>query len=197
MDEAIKHCKQGIGVWNWASSDRNTEPDLVMACSGDTPTLEALAATSILRENFPELKIRFINVVDLLKIESNKKCHKGLTHDEYNRLFTKDKPIIFAFHGYPSLIYQLVYDRDNKNISVHGYEEEGSITTPFDMRVQNKLDRYNLVIDALMHLPQLGDKGIELIKQCQQKLIEHKNYIVEYGQDIEEVRNWKWRQFYN
>lgn len=197
MDEAIKHCKQGIGVWNWASSDKNSEPDLVMACAGDTPTLEALAATSILRENFPELKIRFINVVDLLKIESNEKCPHGLTQDEYNRLFTKDKPIIFAFHGYPSLIYQLVYDRDNKNISVHGYEEEGSITTPFDMRVQNKLDRYNLVIDALMHLPQLGDKGIELIRQCQQKLIEHKNYIVEYGEDIEEVRNWKWKQFYN
>jgi len=131
------------------------------------------------------------------KIESKEKCPNGLTHDEYNKLFTKDKPIIFAFHGYPSLIYQLVYDRDNKNISVHGYEEEGSITTPFDMRVQNKLDRYNLVIDALMHLPQLGDEGIELIKHCQQKLIEHKNYIVEYGEDIEEVKNWKWKQFYN
>lgn len=193
MEEAVKHCSNGIGIWNFASNDQDVEPDLVMACAGETPTLESLAATSILRENFPELKIRFVNVVDLMKLESNVKHPHGLTDDEYNSLFTKDKPIIFNFHGYPTLIHQLIYNRQNKNIHVHGYLEEGTITTPFDMRVQNKIDRYNLVIDALKYLPQLGNRSSRLIQECKDKLIEHKLYIKEYGEDLEEVRNFKWK----
>ncbi len=193
MDEAIKHCTNGIGIWDFASNDQDSEPDLIMACAGDTPTLEALAATSIIRENFPEIKIRFVNVVDLMRLESNSKHPHGLSDDEYNSLFTKDKPIIFAFHGYPSLIHQLVYNRVNQNIHVHGYQEEGTITTPFDMRVQNKIDRYNLVISALKYLPQLGNRGSRLVQWCKNKLIEHKLYIKEYGEDLEEIRNWKWK----
>ncbi len=193
MNEAVKHCTEGIGIWDFASNDQNEEPDLIMACAGETPTLESLAATSILRENFPEIKIRFINVVDIMRLESNTKHPHGLTDYEYDSLFTKNKPIIFNFHGYPSLIHQLVYNRQNKNIHVHGYQEEGTITTPFDMRVQNKIDRYNLVIDSLKYLPQLGNRGSRLIQECRNKLIEHKLYISEYGEDLEEVRNWKWK----
>ena len=193
MDEAVKHCTNGIGIWGFASNDQKQNPDLVMACAGDTPTVEALAATKILRENFPELKIRFVNVVDLMRLESNKKHPHGLTDSDYDLIFTKDKPIIFAFHGYPSLIHQLVYSRTNQNIHVHGYQEEGTITTPFDMRVQNKLDRFNLVIDALKYLPDLGDRGASLIQWCKDKLVEHKNYIQEYGEDLEEIKNWSWK----
>ena len=193
MDEAVIHCTNGIGIWNFASNDQNEEPDLVMACAGDTPTIEALAATSILRNNFPEIKVRFVNVVDLMKLESNNRHPHGLTDEEYNFIFTKNKPIIFAFHGYPSLIHQLVYNRDNQNIHVHGYQEEGTITTPFDMRVQNKLDRFNLVIDALRYLPQLGNKSSNLVQWCKDKLVEHKNYIHEYGEDLPEVVNWEWK----
>ena len=192
MDEAVKHCTHGIGIWDWASNDQDSEPDLVMACAGDTPTLEALAATSILRKNFPEIKIRFVNVVDLMRLESNTKHPHGLTDSDYNSIFTKDKPIIFAFHGYASLIHQLVYNRDNENIHVHGYQEEGTITTPFDMRVQNKIDRFNLVIDALRYLPSLGNRGSRLTSWCKDKLVEHANYIREYGEDLPEVRDWKW-----
>jgi len=193
MDQAIKHCTNGIGIWDWASNDQNAEPDLIMACAGDTPTLEALAATSILRENFPEIKIRFVNVVDLMRLESNSKHPHGLTDLDYNSIFTKDKPIIFAFHGYASLIHQLVYNRENENIHVHGYQEEGTITTPFDMRVQNKLDRFNLVIDALKYLPELGNRGSRLIQWCKDKLVEHKHYIKENGEDLPEIKNWKWK----
>lgn len=195
MEEAIKHCSNGIGIWDFASNDQDVEPDLIMACAGETPTLEALAATAILRENFKELKIRFVNVVDLMKLESNTKHPHGLTDNEYNALFTKDKPIIFNFHGYPSLIHQLIYNRENKNIHIHGYQEEGTITTPFDIRVQNKIDRYNLVIDALKYLPNLGNRSSRLIQECKNKLIEHKLYVQEYGEDMEEVRNFKWQNF--
>jgi len=193
IEEAVNHCTQGIGIWDWASNDQDAEPDLVMACAGETPTLEALAATSILRENFPELKIRFVNVVDLMKLESHTKHPHGLTNAEYDAIFTKDKPIIFNFHGYPHLIHQLAYNRTNEDLHVHGYQEEGTITTPFDMRVQNKVDRFNLVIDALKYLPQLGNRSSRLIQWCKNKLVEHKNYIAEYGEDLEEVRNWKWQ----
>ena len=193
MDEAVKHCTNGIGIWGFASNDQKQTPDLIMACAGDTPTLEALAATKILRKNFPELKIRFVNVVDLMKLESNTKHPHGLSDSDYDLIFTKDKPIIFAFHGYPSLIHQLVYNRTNQNIHVHGYQEEGTITTPFDMRVQNKLDRFNLVIDAIKYLPDLGDRGASLVQWCKNKLIEHKNYISEYGEDLEEIKNWSWK----
>ena len=193
MEEAVNHCTQGVGIWDWASNDQDSEPDLVMACAGETPTLESLAATSILRENFPELKIRFVNVVDLMKLESHTKHPHGLTNSEYDAIFTKDKPIIFNFHGYPHLIHQLAYNRTNEDLHVHGYQEEGTITTPFDMRVQNKVDRFNLVIDALKYLPQLGNRSSRLIQWCKNKLVEHKNYIAEYGEDLEEVRNWKWQ----
>ena len=193
MEEAVKHCTKGIGIWDWASTDNGENPDIIMACCGDTPTLETLAAVSILKENYPELKIRVINVVDLMKLESNTKHPHGLTEDEYDMLFTKDKPIIFAFHGYPSLIHQLVYRRENKNIHVHGYKEEGTITTPFDMRVQNELDRYHLVMDALKYLDILGDRRASLNEWCISKLLEHKAYIRDYGEDMPIVKNWKWQ----
>lgn len=189
MEQAVKHCTEGIGIWNFASNDRGEEPDIVMACCGDTPTLETLAATSILRNYFKDLKIRVVNVVDLMKLQSSIDHPHGLTDEEYDMLFTKDKPIIFAFHGYASLIHQLVYKRNNKNIHVHGYIEEGTITTPFDMRVQNQLDRFHLVMDALKYLP-LGNKGADLNQWCQDKLVEHKEYIKENGTDLPEIKNW-------
>lgn len=192
MDQAVKHCKQGIGIWEWASNDCGQEPDIVMACCGDTPTLETMAAVTILRDEMPELKIRVVNVVDLFKLDSSTHHPHGLTDDEYDAIFTKDKPIIFAFHGYPTLIHELTYERNNRNISVHGYQEEGTITTPFDMRVQNKIDRFNLVKDAILHLPQLGNRGSFLIQKMNDKLVAHKEYIAEYGQDLEEIRDWEW-----
>lgn len=197
MDEAIKHCTKGVSIWKFASNDADQEPDLVMACCGDTPTLETLAATSILRNHFPELKIRVVNVVDLMKLQSINKHPHGLSDEEYNNLFTKDKPIIFAFHGYPDLIHQLTYNRDNQDLHVHGYIEEGTITTPFDMRVQNKIDRYHLVIDALNHLPELKNKSSSFIQSCQDKLIEHQEYIKEYGVDMKEISNWTWEKAMN
>ena len=192
MKEAIKHCTKGLGRWDFASNDEGCEPDLIMACAGETPTIEALAATKILRENFSDLKIRFINVVDLMKLQSHENHPHGLEDAEYDNLFTKDKPIIFAFHGYPNLIHELTYKRHNQNMHVHGYLEEGTITTTFDMKVQNKLDRYNLVIDALKYLDKLGDKSSALNEWCKNKLIEHKEYIKEYGEDMPEIKNWKW-----
>ena len=190
----VKHCTQGIGIWDWASNDCGEEPDLVMACCGDTPTLETMAAVTILRDEMPELKIRVVNVVDLFKMESDHKHPHGLSDAEYDAIFTKDKPVIFAFHGYPTLIHELTYERNNHNISVHGYQEEGTITTPFDMRVQNQIDRFNLVKDAIMHLPQLGNRGSFLIQKMNDKLVAHKQYIAEYGQDMEEIRNWEWHK---
>ena len=192
MDEAIKHCTKGLGIWKFASNDDGSEPDLVMACAGETPTMETLAAVKILRENFKNLKIRVINVVDLMKLESNEDHPHGLTDEEYDNLFTKDKPIIFAFHGYPHLIHQLAYKRHNNNLHVHGYIEEGTITTTFDMKVQNKLDRFHLVIDALKYLPELGEKRANLTEWCKDKLIEHKEYIHEYGEDLPEIKDWTW-----
>lgn len=192
MSDAIKHCTKGLGRWDFASNDDGCEPDLVMACAGETPTIEALAATKILRENFSDLKIRFINVVDLMKLQSHENHPHGLEDAEYDNLFTKDKPIIFAFHGYPNLIHELTYKRHNQNMHVHGYLEEGTITTTFDMKVQNKLDRYNLVIDALKYLDKLGDKSSALNEWCKNKLIEHKEYIKEYGEDMPEIKNWNW-----
>ena len=194
MDEAIKHCSKGVSIWKFASNDAYTDPDIVLACCGDTPTLEILAATSILRNHFPDLKIRVVNVVDLMKLESHTKHPHGLTDPEYDALFTEDKPILFAFHGYPTLIHQLTYNRHNRNLHVHGYQEEGTITTPFDMRVQNKIDRYNLVISALELLPNLGNKRSDLIEYCQDKLIEHKEYIHTHGIDLPEVSTWTWKE---
>ena len=194
MEQAVIHCTQGIGIWDWASNDQGQEPDLVMACCGDTPTLEALAAVTILREHLPELKVRFINVVDLMKMESHENHPHGLTDDEFDALFTKDNPVVFAFHGYPKLIHELTHGRHNEqNFFVHGYLEEGTITTAFDMRVQNHIDRFSLVKEALKHLPQLGNKAGHLAQQMNDLLVKHKNYIAEYGQDIPEVLEWEWK----
>lgn len=191
MDQAVKHCTQGIGIWDWASNEQGDEPDVVIACCGDTPTLEALAAVTILRENMPEIKIRFINVVDLMKLQSHDKHPHGLTDTEFDTLFTKDKPIIFAFHGYPTLIHELLYHRRNRDLYVCGYQEEGTITTPFDMRVQNEIDRFHLVQQVIYHLPQLGNRGAYLVQKMNDKIVEHKQYIAEYGEDLPEIRDWK------
>ena len=192
MEEAVIHCTEGIGIWKWASNDEGNEPDIVFACCGDTPTLEVLAATSILREHFKEIKIRVVNVVDLMRLQSEQVHPHGLSDDDYDAIFTKDKPIIFAFHGYPHLIHQLTYNRHNQDLHVHGYQEEGTITTPFDMRVQNEIDRYHLVLSALKRLPKLGNRGAILNQICQDKLVMHKQYIEEFGKDMPEIINWKW-----
>ena len=192
MEQAVKHCTQGVSIWDWASNDAGEEPDLVIACCGDTPTLEALAATTILRDALPNLKIRFVNVVDLMKLQPHGMHPHGLTDADYDAIFTKDKPIIFKFHGYPTLIHELTYTRHNKNLHVFGYIEEGTITTPFDMRVQNKIDRFDLVKTAITVLPQLGNKGSALFQQMNDLLVKHKNYIAEVGEDIPEVKDWVW-----
>lgn len=193
MSQAVKHCTMGVSIWDFASNDQDSDPDIVLACAGETPTLESLAAVSILRELVPDIKIRFINVVDLMKLQPKSRHPHGLSDEEFNLLFTKDKPIIFAFHGYPTLIHEFMYERVNKNLFVAGYNEEGSITTPFDMRVQNEIDRYHLVIDVMKKLSNLGSKATYIIQQMNEKLIEHKEYITTYGIDMEEIRDWKWQ----
>jgi xylulose-5-phosphate/fructose-6-phosphate phosphoketolase len=193
MDAAVKHCAEGIGIWQWASNDQGAAPDVVMACCGDVPTLETLAAVSIMREHLPELKIRVVNVVDLMKLQPQSEHPHGLSDVDFDELFTTDKPIIFAFHAYPWLIHRLTYRRTNHdNMHVRGYKEEGTITTPFDMTVLNDLDRFHLVMDTIDRLPQTGDKGTTLKQQLKDKLIEHKQYINKNGQDMPEIRNWKW-----
>ena len=192
-EEAKIHCTKGIGIWPWASNDQNEEPDVIMACCGDTPTLETIAAISILNKELPNIKIRCINIVDLMKLESPTKHPHALSDEEYNLLFTKNKPIIFTYHGYPTLIHELTYLRTNRNISVHGYLEEGTITTPFDMRVQNKIDRFHLVQDVIEHLPKQGSKEIYLMEEMKNKIITHNAYIRENGEDMPEIKNWKWK----
>lgn len=193
MDEAVSECSQGLSIWQWASNDQGSEPDVVMVGCGETPTLEALAATSIIRENLPEIKVRFVNVIDLFKLKPSQEHPHGLTDVEYDTIFTKDKPIIFAFHGYPTVIHELTYRRHNRDLHVRGYQEEGSITTPFDMRVQNKIDRFHLVIDALNAIKGYGDKKAYLIQKMQDTLVRHKQHIDDFGEDIPEVRDWKWK----
>lgn len=185
MEESKKHFEKGVGIWEFASKEN---PDIIIVSAGDTPTIEALAGVKLLNKYFPEIKVRFINVINLLKLDKNHP--NGLNDEEFDELFTKDKPIIFNFHGYPSLIRSLVFNRTNRNFIIHGYEEEGTITTPFDMRVRNCIDRYHLVIDAIEKL-NLGEKGDETIKELQEKLNYHTKYISENGIDIEEIRNWK------
>lgn len=192
MEQAVKHCTQGVGIWEWASNDQGQEPDIVMACCGDTPTLETLAAVTILTHELPELKIRVVNVVDLMKLQPHNMHPHGMMDEEFDMIFTKDKPILFAFHGYHTLVHELTYRRHNNNIHVRGYKEEGTITTPFDMRVRNELDRFSLVIGAVNLLPELGNKGAYLIQQMKDKLVEHRNYINDNGVDMPEITSWKW-----
>ncbi len=193
MDAAIKHCTAGVGVWEWASNDENAEPDVVMACAGDVPTLETLAAVDILRQNFVDLKIRVVNIVNLMKLQPVREHPHGLSDNDFDSIFTTDKPIIFAFHGYPWLIHRLTYRRTNHdNIHVRGYKEEGTTTTPFDMVVLNDLDRFHLVIDVIVRVPQLEKTGAHVRQKMRDKLIEHKAYINEFGDDMPEILNWKW-----
>jgi xylulose-5-phosphate/fructose-6-phosphate phosphoketolase len=193
MDAAVKHCTAGIGIWEWASNDRGAEPDVVMACAGDVPTLETLAAVSILRKQLPDLKIRVVNVVDLMKLQPTSEHPHGLGDADFDALFTKNKPIIFAYHGYPWLIHRLTYRRTNHdNLHVRGYKEEGTITTPFDMTVRNDLDRFHLAQDVIDRLPQLGASAAYLKQELRDTLIAHREYIRTYGQDMPEVRNWTW-----
>jgi xylulose-5-phosphate/fructose-6-phosphate phosphoketolase len=195
MPGAVVHCTKGIGIWEWASNDGGVDPDVVMACAGDVPTLETLGAVSILRKHLPDLKIRVINVVDLMKLQSSTEHPHGLNDKDFDSLFTKNKPIIFAFHGYPWLIHRLTYRRTNHdNLHARGYKEEGTITTPFDMTVLNDLDRFHLVMDVIDRVPQLAGRGDYLKQEMQNKLIEHKQYIRLHGQDMPEVRNWRWGQ---
>lgn len=193
MDAAIKHCTAGIGIWEWASNDRGGEPDVVLACAGDIPTLEILAAASILRKQLPELRVRVINVVDLMTLQQKEEHPHGLSDKQFDALFTVDKPIIFAYHGYPWLIHRLTYRRTNHdNLHVRGYKEEGTTTTPFDMVVLNDLDRYHLVMDVIDRVPGLAVKAAYLRQQMRDKRIEHKHYIYEHGEDMPEIRNWTW-----
>lgn len=200
MDAAVKHCAAGIGIWEWAShykdgkANETLEPDVVMACCGDVPTLEILAAVKILREHFPELKIRVVNVVDLMRLQSQNEHPHGLNDHEFDQLFTCDKPVIFAFHAYPALIHKLTYRRTNHaNFHVRGYIEEGTITTAFDMTVLNNMDRFHLVMATIDRLPQTGERGIYLKQKLQEKLIEHRLYINKHGQDMPEIRDWQWK----
>jgi xylulose-5-phosphate/fructose-6-phosphate phosphoketolase len=193
MEDAVKHCTEGIGIWEWASNDRDSEPDAVMVCCGDVPTLETLGAVSILREHLPELKLRVVNVVDLMKLQPQTEHPHGLSDPDFDALFTIDKPVIFAFHGYPWLIHRLTYRRTNHpNIHVRGYKEEGTITTPFDMTVMNDLDRFHLTMDVIDRIPKIRNRGVYLKQELKGKLIEHKEYIAKNGQDLPEIRNWKW-----
>jgi len=193
MEAAIKHCSEGIGIWNWASTDQGSEPDVVMACAGDVPTLETLAAVDILRRRFPELKIRVINTVDLMTLQPRSEHPHGLPDKEFDTLFTTDKPIIFAFHGYPWLIHRLTYRRTNhNNLHVRGYKEEGTTTTPFDMVVLNDLDRFHLVMDVIERVPKLKAIGAQVLQEMLDRVIGHKQYIIEHGDDMPEIHNWKW-----
>jgi len=194
MDQAIKHCTSGIGIWEWASNDKGTEPDVIMACCGDVPTVETLAAVEILRDLVPDLKIRVINVVDLMTLQPKEEHPHGLSDYDFDTLFTTNKPIIFAYHGYPWLIHRLTYRRTNhKNLHVRGYKEEGTTTTPFDMLVRNDLDRFDLVSDVINRVPKLGYLAAYTKQFVRDKLIEHKEYIGKYGQDMPDIRNWKWK----
>ncbi|HTG00814.1 MAG TPA: phosphoketolase family protein, partial [Nitrospirota bacterium] len=194
MESAVRHCSSGIGIWEWASNDRGVDPDVVMACCGDVPTLETLAAVELLHEYAPELRIRVINVVDLMTLQPQEEHPHGLSSREFDTLFTTDKPIIFAYHGYPWLIHRLTYRRTNhKNLHVRGYKEEGTTTTPFDMVVRNDLDRFHLAADVVDRVPKLASIAAYAKQFVRDKLIEHREYIIKYGQDMPEIREWTWK----
>ncbi len=196
MDQAVKHCTEGIGIWNWASNDQHGEPDVVMACCGDVPTLETLAAVDLMRRELPELKVRVINVVDLMRLQPPSEHPHGLPDAEFDALFPPDTPTVFAFHGYPSLIHVLAYRRHNHNhLHVRGYKEEGTTTTPFDMTVRNDLDRFHLVGDVIDRVPKLGPRTAYLKQSLRDKLVDHENYIRIHGDDIPEVRDWRWGKY--
>jgi xylulose-5-phosphate/fructose-6-phosphate phosphoketolase len=193
MDAAIRHCTAGVGIWEWASNDKGSEPDVVMACAGDTPTLETLAAVDLTRRHFPELKVRVVNVVDLMKLEPSSEHPHGLSDPDFDSLFTTNKPIIFAYHGYPSLIHRLTYRRKNHvNLHVRGYKEEGTTTTPFDMVVRNDLDRFHLVMDVIDRVPKLGAQAAYAKQELRDRLLEHQEYIRSRGEDLPSVAQWKW-----
>jgi len=193
MDSAVKHCTAGIGIWEWASNDKGGEPDVVMACAGDVPTLETLAAVEILRQHVPDIKIRVINVVDLMTLQPQEEHPHGLSNKDFDTLFTTDKPVIFAYHGYPWLIHRLTYRRTNhKNLHVRGYKEEGTTTTPFDMVVLNDLDRFHLAADVIDRVPKFGHVAAYMKQFIRDRLIEHREYITRHGQDMPEIINWKW-----
>jgi xylulose-5-phosphate/fructose-6-phosphate phosphoketolase len=193
MDQAIKHCSAGLGIWEWAGNDKGAEPDVVMACCGDVPTLETLAAVELIRRHVPELKVRVVNVVNLMTLQSPDEHPHGLPHGDFDALFTKDRPVIFAFHGYPWLIHRLAYRRTNhENFHVHGYREEGTTTTPFDMAVLNQLDRFSLISDVINRVPKLGERAAYAQQAIREKLIDHRHYIAEHGDDMPEIRDWQW-----
>ena len=194
MDDAVRHCSAGLGIWDWASNDTDGDPDVVMACAGDIPTLETLAAVQLLRERFPQLKIRVVNIVDLMTLQPQSEHPHGLDDKEFDIIFTRDKPIIFAYHGYPWLIHRLTYRRHNhKNLHVRGYKEEGTTTTPFDMVVMNDLDRFHLAADVIERVPSLGSRAAHYKQWIRDRLLDHKSYIREHGEDMPEIRNWKWK----
>ena len=195
MDQAVKHCSAGLGIWEWASNDKGAEPDVVMACCGDVPTLETLAAVDLLRLHVPELRVRVVNVVNLMTLQAPDEHPHGLPHGEFDAIFTKDRPVIFAFHGYPWLIHRLTYRRTNhENLHVHGYREEGTTTTPFDMAVRNQLDRFSLLSNVIDRVPKLGERAAYAQQAIREKLIDHKHHIAQYGDDMPEIRDWQWAQ---
>jgi xylulose-5-phosphate/fructose-6-phosphate phosphoketolase len=194
MDDAVAHCTKGIGIWPWASTDAGEEPDVVLGCAGDVPTMEALAAADLLHGFFPDLRVRFVNVVDLMRLQDDREHPHGLSASDFDALFTRDKPVIFAYHGYPWLIHRLTYRRTNHdNFHVRGYKEEGTTTTPFDMTVLNQVDRYNLAIDVIDRVPSLRDVSAHAREWLRGKLIEHQRYIREHGEDMPEIKDWQWR----
>jgi len=193
MEAAARHCAAGIGIWEWAGNASSGVPDIVMACCGDVPTLETLAAVSLLRHHLPDLKVRVVNVVDLMKLQPDTEHPHGLCDADFDAMFTRDRPVVFAFHAYPRLVHQLTYRRANHdNFHVHGYREEGTVTTPFDMTVLNELDRYHLAISAIERVPHLGQRGQGLRRWLSDQLLLHRRYIVEHGEDMPEVRDWRW-----
>jgi xylulose-5-phosphate/fructose-6-phosphate phosphoketolase len=193
IEQAIAHCTRGIGVWDWASSDEGTEPDVVLACAGDVPTLETLGAAAILRRELPQLRVRVVNVVDLMRLQPDSEHPHGLADDEFDALFTTSRPVVFAYHGYPLLIHRLTYRRANHdNIHVRGYKEEGTTTTPFDMVMLNDLDRFHLVIDVIDRVPQLRERAAHLRQHMSDERLRHRAYTREHGDDPPELRDWTW-----